>query len=128
MQEFRDVLDECLLRDLGFKGNKFTWQRGSSPSTIIKERLDRFLATLQWCTLFPQAQVQNLPILNSDHGPILLTQDEGCSGGTGKRLKKFEAFWLADEGCSKVIEEAWSTHSSWNIPSRICVVLEKLTS
>ena len=27
MQEFRDVIDECGFRDLGFIGNKFTWHK-----------------------------------------------------------------------------------------------------
>ena len=28
MEEFRDVLDECGFRDLGFMGGKFTWCNG----------------------------------------------------------------------------------------------------
>ena len=27
MQEFRDVINECRFRDLGFVGNKFTWHK-----------------------------------------------------------------------------------------------------
>ncbi|XP_021755513.1 uncharacterized protein LOC110720784 [Chenopodium quinoa] len=39
MDAFRDVIDECGLHDLGFKGNKFTWQRDRTPETTVRERV-----------------------------------------------------------------------------------------
>lgn len=29
MEEFRDVLEECQLMDIGFLGTRFTWERGN---------------------------------------------------------------------------------------------------
>lgn len=52
MQAFHDCLDDCGFRDLGFKGSTFTWIRGNGPSTMIKERLDRFFACSEWQTMF----------------------------------------------------------------------------
>ncbi|KAL2925564.1 Myoglobin [Bienertia sinuspersici] len=41
MAGFWEAIDACQIRDLGFKGNKFTWCRGCSPTTFIRERLNR---------------------------------------------------------------------------------------
>lgn len=36
MDAFRDAMEGCKLQDLGFRGDKFTWERGTN-----RERLDR---------------------------------------------------------------------------------------
>ncbi|KAG6629896.1 hypothetical protein CIPAW_14G116800 [Carya illinoinensis] len=46
IQEFRDLLDECGLLDLGYIGNPFTWCNKREPQHSISERLDRGLANL----------------------------------------------------------------------------------
>ena len=43
MKEFREVLDECGLMDLGFRGEKFTW-KGKRSGGLVLERLDRAVA------------------------------------------------------------------------------------
>ena len=45
MQAFRDCVDDCDFKDLGFRRSMFTWTRGNHPNTHVKERLDRFLTT-----------------------------------------------------------------------------------
>ncbi|KAL2942101.1 D-lactate dehydrogenase [Bienertia sinuspersici] len=52
------------------EGQSIYMEADNSPSTIIKERLDRFLAKSSWCSLVPEVTVTNLHIHNSDHGPI----------------------------------------------------------
>lgn len=44
MDAFRSCLDDCGLRDLGYRGSAFTWSRGSHPNNMIRERLDRFVS------------------------------------------------------------------------------------
>ncbi|XP_021713566.1 uncharacterized protein LOC110681747 [Chenopodium quinoa] len=60
MDAFRDAIDSCALRDLGYKGCIFTWQRGTNVDTVIRERLDRFLGSDEWCSIFPNFVVQHL--------------------------------------------------------------------
>lgn len=43
MTHFRDTIDDLSLRDLGYIGVWYTWERGNSPSICIRERLDRFI-------------------------------------------------------------------------------------
>uniref|UniRef100_A0A803L0D3 GATA-type domain-containing protein n=1 Tax=Chenopodium quinoa TaxID=63459 RepID=A0A803L0D3_CHEQI len=52
MDAFRGAIDGCGLRDLGFQGSSFTWHRGNSPETFMRERLDRFLGDSDWCSVF----------------------------------------------------------------------------
>lgn len=52
MDNFREVLEICSFRDLGFEGRWVTWERGLTPETLIQERLDRFVATTNWCSAF----------------------------------------------------------------------------
>lgn len=72
MDGFRGAMDDCEVRDLGYKGSIFTWQRGLSPGTMIRERLDRFLGCDEWSLIFPCVEVQHFPIHRSDHAPIML--------------------------------------------------------
>uniref|UniRef100_A0A803MIJ2 Endonuclease/exonuclease/phosphatase domain-containing protein n=1 Tax=Chenopodium quinoa TaxID=63459 RepID=A0A803MIJ2_CHEQI len=71
MDAFREAIDMCGLRDLGFSGNIFTWQRGTTSDAMVRERLDRFLAEDTWCNIFPNFIVSHLPMQNSGHAPIL---------------------------------------------------------
>ncbi|XP_021775080.1 uncharacterized protein LOC110738941 [Chenopodium quinoa] len=91
---FREAIDRCALRDLGFKGSIFTWERGNSMSTFVRERLDRFLADESWCSMFSNHEVRNLPILKLDHAPILLTTEKKNSDEGGDTGFKFEQLWL----------------------------------
>lgn len=45
MEAFRDVLDECGFKYLGFVGGKYTWCRCQGENNTIWERLNRAVAT-----------------------------------------------------------------------------------
>ena len=55
---------------------------------MIKERIDRGLANVEWLEKFPRTQVINLPIVGSDHGPVLVDAD--YSEVKSKKHFKFE--------------------------------------
>ena len=52
MRDFREVVDDCGLLDLGYVGKKYTW-RGKRGNGMVLERLDRALATQAWLVLNP---------------------------------------------------------------------------
>lgn len=60
------------LHDLPFSGPRYTWTNNWEADSLIMERLDRGYASFDWLNSFPQTHIQNLPIIHSDHGPILL--------------------------------------------------------
>ncbi|KAL2929163.1 hypothetical protein RDABS01_034574 [Bienertia sinuspersici] len=108
MDGFRELIDDCSLHDLGYQGSCFTWQRGVTMETLIRERLDRFLACEDWCNLFPSREVRHLPIYCSDHAPIILTAGKETNMWAKKKLFKFESFWLSKPECEDVIRNSWS--------------------
>lgn len=59
---FRNAVDLCEIRDLGYHGGKFTWRRGNDLNHVIRERLDHFLANEDCGNLFPNFEVCHYPI------------------------------------------------------------------
>ncbi|KAH6771766.1 hypothetical protein C2S52_005519 [Perilla frutescens var. hirtella] len=107
IEKFRDTLRECGLEDLGFKGFKFTWSNNQDEDTLIQERLDRFLASEEWLALFPQAQVEHLVRVASDHCPLLLFEAKKQTlRGRRKRIFQMEEMWFQDESCMLACREA----------------------
>lgn len=104
---FRDFLENCSIIDADSQGCAFTWSNKREGDENIRERLDRASCNLDWRVMYPEAEVFALPTIGSDHSPLLLTlQPDKVKR---KRDFKFEAFWLENEECREVINEAWNT-------------------
>ena len=101
---FRQMVENCKLIDLQFKGQKFTWINRREEG-MIKERIDKGLVNLAWLEQYPRTQVINLPIIGSDHRPIYIDSDY-CEGRAPKQFK-FEIIWTEKEECGQVIREGW---------------------
>ncbi|XP_021730636.1 uncharacterized protein LOC110697570 [Chenopodium quinoa] len=119
MDAFRDALDECGLRDLGFKGNIFTWERGLSMDALVLDG---------WCSLFPYSELINFPICHSDHAAVLLKFGQKNECNRKGKLFRFEALWLLNEECNKVVSNAWVCGVTKPIHKRITRVGEGLSS
>jgi hypothetical protein len=88
--------------DLGFSGNPYTWSNHRQGLGLIKERLDRCIASLEWIHTFSNFSINHLPAHTSDHNPLILDTSL-------PRPFQFEEFWSRDPSCGIVINEAWST-------------------
>lgn len=121
--EFREVLEDCELRDLGYVGQWYTWEHGLTPQTRVRERLDRFLGNYSWCTRYPSTKVQHLVRFKSDHTPILLSFEPLANRNKNKRKSKkgfkFETGWLLDETCEGVVKESWSSSDGGTLTERL---------
>ncbi|KAJ1255254.1 hypothetical protein BS78_K272300 [Paspalum vaginatum] len=111
MEKFRDALEVCGLYDLGWCGDMFTWRNHShTVENYIKETLDRAVANEEWRRKFPVVKVINGDPRSSDHRPIIIStdrEDEGIRRRHGAGGFKFEASWVKESGCRKVVEDAW---------------------
>ncbi|XP_059429046.1 uncharacterized protein LOC132162844 [Corylus avellana] len=108
MEQFRMVLEDCGLSDMGYKGSKFTWTNCHKDGTFMKERLDRAVANRAWCEMYINREVQVLAARSSDHKPLLLKIfDAEIAQPNYHKSFKFEAKWLADGECMEVIKKAW---------------------
>ncbi|KAL7242728.1 hypothetical protein ACSBR1_015170 [Camellia fascicularis] len=84
LQFFLELLSDCALMDLEFKGFPFTWSNNQNGATNIRERLDQAMATVDWRALFPCAQVP--------------------------RLFKFKTMWATSPMCGEVIKSKCDSH------------------
>ncbi|XP_074270960.1 uncharacterized protein LOC141594873 [Silene latifolia] len=71
-QDFTNWRFDNSLLDVPFFGPLYTWLNNRSDDQLIMERLDRAYANTEWLHLFPAASLMHLPILVSDHAPIIL--------------------------------------------------------
>lgn len=84
MDAFRDALDTCGLMDIGYTGNKWTFERKVTGGTFTRVRLDRCVATAEWLLSYPDAILEHKNSASSDHSALLLSVDvNACRGGPG---------------------------------------------
>jgi hypothetical protein len=72
---FSHFLNTMGMIDLGFSGNPYTWSNHRQGPGLIKEHLDRGIASLEWIHTFPNFFVTHLPAHTSDHNPLILDTD-----------------------------------------------------
>lgn len=101
-----DDLNNLSLIDIGFSGNSYTWNNKRKCLANIPERLDRGVANSYWCTIFPHASILHLPVIASDHSPLLLNTYITTKGG--HTPFKFEAMRLSDESCHDTVYNGWN--------------------
>jgi hypothetical protein len=106
MDFFHDFVNTNGMVDLGFIGTPFTWSNHRDGHNLIRQRLDRGLASSQWVHLFPSFSILHLPVSSSDHNPLLL--DTAQSANFLLRPFKFEEFWTHHPDCYSTINSAWS--------------------
>lgn len=87
---FSNFMNICHLLDLITTGGRFTWHRNNNGIRILSKKLDRGLANVDWRMSFPEAFVQVLCRLHSDHNPLLL-RFGGLPLARGPRPFRFEA-------------------------------------
>ena len=74
--------------DFDIKGCKYTWFGNPREGFLIRERIDRCIANWEWRRWFPNAVVEAIPTVTSDHWRF-----------------KYEAFWEDHEECVEVIRK-----------------------
>ncbi|KAG7585751.1 Pentatricopeptide repeat [Arabidopsis thaliana x Arabidopsis arenosa] len=104
---FGDWINESMLIDMGFRGNKFTWRRGKAQNTFIAKRLDRVLCCAQTRLRWQEAVVQHLPFLASDHAPLYIQLSPEVRGNPKRRPFRFEAAWLKHQGFNELLLNSW---------------------
>lgn len=126
MVKFREVADDCNLKDLGYGGLWYTWERGTSVETRIRERLDRFLASHSWEIMFSNARVEHLMRYKSDHTALLLRHEGKERKKSRKKEFKFETRWLLDDSCEHAVKGAWDSSVGCSILDKLAAVSREL--
>ncbi|KAJ8765399.1 hypothetical protein K2173_012096 [Erythroxylum novogranatense] len=118
MEGFRQTLSSCSLYDLGADGSLFTWENRRNESALVRERLDRAVATTAWSSSFWMARVSTLQTESSDHLPIFLSLGVQLKKYVSKRFI-FENAWAMEEECRQRIKWGWLTGSLVSIQDRL---------
>ncbi|KAL9677975.1 hypothetical protein QQ045_015813 [Rhodiola kirilowii] len=91
MRKFREVLQDCDLSDLSFRGSQFTYSNRRKGIWETKVRLDRVVANQRWRSIFPEAE---------DFGEVV--------------RKTWEEKGRASGNISVKLENCATTLDSWN--------------
>ncbi|XP_074301898.1 uncharacterized protein LOC141633306 [Silene latifolia] len=109
MNNFREAVDDCGLREVAFEGYRFTYDNGQAGNDNRQCRLDRALCSDEWLNLFPRAKLIHLDREWSDHAPIkLILSRKESTGANRQKLFRFEQIWVGEEGCEDTIRSSWN--------------------
>lgn len=107
MNDFRDVLAVCDLRDLGYIGSPFTWYNNRDGN----QKFFEILANSLQFELFHLGSAGHGQVVYSDHCPIWFNTIGYQQKKVGLRIFRFEAMWIKDDECTNIIEEVWATRT-----------------
>ena len=105
---FRHWIENCGLIDLGFSGLKFTWARGLHPENRKEARLDRALCNAEWRLRFPEATVQHLLRVGSNHSPLLVSTGPIQQRKNHNRPFRFQAAWVTHYQFEEFVKNNWN--------------------
>ena len=93
LAQFREVLAQVGLAEMGPSNQRFTWRGLTSQF-----QLDWFLCSTELLALFPLAEVTSLPRALSDHTPVSWSTQVGPGRPT---YFKMDRSWLRDGGLKR---------------------------
>ena len=105
--DLQQTLSHLSLAPIESKGLSHTWMNKRKVDHFVMEKLDRAIGSIAWLETNPHYLVKNLPILCSDHGPILL--DTECRPPFKHCTFCFKWMWTSHPECAKLIEKTWNT-------------------
>ncbi|KAJ1296721.1 hypothetical protein BS78_01G324100 [Paspalum vaginatum] len=116
ISHFCHWVKQCGLFDLGFNGPAYTWSNKRFASNPTFERLDRCLVNTEWCKFFSNTDVFHLPIMHSDHAPIL-TKLFSSTQHSPKPFR-FENWWILEHDFQDIVKQSWSKSSHRTFSSK----------
>jgi hypothetical protein len=128
MAGFREMVDVCGLRDLGYRGIPWTFEKKVAGGSYYRTRLDRALASPDSSARFPAAEVQHLgSFATSDHISILLRHRPVGDRMGGRKLKPFryEVAWETHKDFSDIVRQNWEAEG---VSSSVEELQHKLTT
>ncbi|CAM8902040.1 unnamed protein product [Rhodiola kirilowii] len=121
MNNFREVLGDCGLSDLRFRGSPFTFSNRRVGEKEFRARLDRVTADANWRRIFYRAIVSHVQLHASDH-QLLVLDTQGWLFNKKGKLFRFEAMWLDHPDMGRLMNDFWSSNN--NVQSSWCSKLK----
>jgi hypothetical protein len=102
MLQFNDIIRSQSLVDLPLQGARFTSSNMQADPLLVK--LDWFLTSNNWTSVFPNTSVTALPRPVSDHIPYLVSIQSSIPR---TKLFRFENYWTQHPGFKETVQNAW---------------------
>ena len=125
IDNFCTLVKQCGLMDLGYSGPAYTWTNKRFTTNPTFERLDRCLGDAEWCQTFPSTVIYHLPMLYSDHAPILAVLNPSCP--RPRKRFKFQNWWLSEKDFQEVASHAWNQTTGKHFHQRSRYLASSLT-
>jgi hypothetical protein len=94
------------LTHLNTVGVRFTWANGRPGGEFVTQRLDRSICNQEWMDFWQNIHCCALFKHNSDHHPLLVSQD--LSGVKHPAPFRFFRAWTSHADCVRVVKEVWA--------------------
>ena len=101
---FNAIIESLNLREIDLSGRQYTWASRREVPTF--EKLDRFLASVEWEQKFLLVNVHALTRTGSDHTPLIIDSGEQAHVGNKSHFS-FELSWLRLEGFFEMVAHEW---------------------
>ena len=131
MENFRKLLSDCNLFDLGFRGPKWTYNNKQGGKSNVRARLDRFVASPEWSDYFRNVSVEHICSSRSDHLPILLRVGSKEWRPVDERkssIFRYEQMWERTESLKRTIDDTWLKNGSAASMREVCTKLNHMQS
>lgn len=128
MANFREVLSDCNLVDLGFKGPRWTYDNKQEGLDNVKARLDRGVADPEWNSLFPEATVEHICTSRSDHLLLLLRFGRRKEWRPVRNSFRYEYMWERMESLTDAIVKSWGENGTAESLSEVSKKISTLQS
>jgi hypothetical protein len=117
IEGFREAVDLCQLCDIGYIRIDWTFEKKVTGGHLVRVRLDRVLASAQWCTRFPLAAIRHLTAVKSNHCPILLScvpDERSVHVRSQGKPFRYELMWETNKGLRSPIQQVWKDRHHCN--------------
>ncbi|CAN1239776.1 hypothetical protein LINGRAPRIM_LOCUS2477 [Linum grandiflorum] len=104
LASFQSFVSQLELHDIHPLVPFFTWTNKQTPETLV--RLDRFLASSDWCRLFPEGTVTNLSDVGSDYRAILYLPHRLSAPPC---YFNFNNRWTTNPEAKDIIQNVWAS-------------------
>lgn len=102
-----DMIDDCNFIDLAVVGSKLTWERRENGVCTIAKHLDCALSDVSWRHSFPEAFVEHLSRVYSDHSPLLVRCDVEPEDHHHQPFR-FQATWTTHPTFEPLVQHTWA--------------------
>ena len=113
MEGFRNAINYCGFKDLGFNEPDYSWCNMQEGDRTVYLRLDRALATCDWIDKFGEVKVHHLVDSTFDRYTLFISSLVAIKQPRSHCFH-FEDIWTKREECSGIIESNWGSISDMN--------------